>query len=289
MSRWRNMNHLDMENIRHYLYAVVRSRCIDHLRRTAKHKAYVDYAAMMSAIATEPDRLDEAVREAESRLLGVETNITNWQRRQNANNNFSATVPYDMEQQKKEMKEFLEKSINNSKGIYRALVGQSLWMMMKRLKKEKEIGVIVKEKMKRISDENDMLINLFKEKERKLFRRTKANSAATRKSSSVSLAKSHMASSNSKVAFTAFSVFQLPRVKVAFILALLRLPSSQRLKKPILKSSPKIFASIFIVLAATVGRASIRPTPLFVSRISRPVLLLLCKTNVLSNKTVSAP
>ena len=67
----------------------------------------------------------------------------------------------------KEMKEFLEKSINNSKGIYRALVGQSLWMMMKRLKKEKEIGVIVKEKMKRISDENDMLINLFKEKERK--------------------------------------------------------------------------------------------------------------------------
>lgn len=51
---------------------------------------------------------DEAVREAESRLLGVETNITNWQRKQNVNNNFSATVPYDMEQQKKEMKEFLD-------------------------------------------------------------------------------------------------------------------------------------------------------------------------------------
>ena len=51
---------------------------------------------------------DEAVKEAENRLLGVETNITNWQRRQNANNNFSATVPYDMEQQKKEMKEFLD-------------------------------------------------------------------------------------------------------------------------------------------------------------------------------------
>ena len=55
-----------------------------------------------------PVPTDEAVREAESRLLGVETNITNWQRRQNANNNFSATVPYDMEQQKKEMKEFLD-------------------------------------------------------------------------------------------------------------------------------------------------------------------------------------
>lgn len=55
-----------------------------------------------------PVPTDEAVREAESRLLGVETNITNWQRRQNANNNFSATVPYDMEQQKKEMKEFFD-------------------------------------------------------------------------------------------------------------------------------------------------------------------------------------
>lgn len=51
---------------------------------------------------------DEAVREAESRLFGVETNITNWQRKQNVNNNFSATIPYDMEQQKKEMKEFLD-------------------------------------------------------------------------------------------------------------------------------------------------------------------------------------
>ncbi len=52
--------------------------------------------------------MDEAVREAESRLLGVETNITNWQRRQNSNNNFSALVPYDMEQQRMESKAFLE-------------------------------------------------------------------------------------------------------------------------------------------------------------------------------------
>lgn len=51
---------------------------------------------------------DEAVREVENRLLGVETNITNWQRRQNNNNNFSATIPYDMEQQRKESKEFLD-------------------------------------------------------------------------------------------------------------------------------------------------------------------------------------
>ena len=67
----------------------------------------------------------------------------------------------------KEMKQFLEKTINNSKAIYRELVGLSLWMVMKRLKKEKELGVIVKEKMKKISYENDMIINSFKEKEMK--------------------------------------------------------------------------------------------------------------------------
>lgn len=50
---------------------------------------------------------DEAIREVENRLLGVETNITNWQRKQNRNNNFSATIPYDMELQRRESKEFL--------------------------------------------------------------------------------------------------------------------------------------------------------------------------------------
>lgn len=34
--------------------------------------------------------------------------MTNWQRRQNANNNFSAIVPYDMELQRKETKEMLD-------------------------------------------------------------------------------------------------------------------------------------------------------------------------------------
>lgn len=63
---------------------------------------------LMLSIDIIPVPTDEAVREVENRLLGVETNITNWQRRQNANNNFSAVVPYDMEQQRKESKEFLD-------------------------------------------------------------------------------------------------------------------------------------------------------------------------------------
>ena len=63
---------------------------------------------MMLSIDIVPIPTDEAVREVENRLLGVETNITNWQRKQNMNNNYSAVVPYDMEQQRKEAKEFLD-------------------------------------------------------------------------------------------------------------------------------------------------------------------------------------
>ena len=63
---------------------------------------------MMMSIDVIPIPTDEAVREVENRLLGGETNITNWQRKQNANNNFSAVIPYDMEQQRKESKEFLD-------------------------------------------------------------------------------------------------------------------------------------------------------------------------------------
>ena len=47
---------------------------------------------LMMSIDIVPVPTDEAVKEAENRLLGVETNITNWQRRQNANNNFSASL-----------------------------------------------------------------------------------------------------------------------------------------------------------------------------------------------------
>ena len=37
---------------------------------------------------------DEAVRELQNKLLGVETNVANWQRRQNNANNYTANVPY---------------------------------------------------------------------------------------------------------------------------------------------------------------------------------------------------
>ena len=62
---------------------------------------------LMMSIDVIPIPMDEAVREVENRRLGVETNITNWQRRQNSNNNFSVIIPYDLEQQRIESKEFL--------------------------------------------------------------------------------------------------------------------------------------------------------------------------------------
>jgi len=64
--------------------------------------------SLMLSIDIIPVPTDEAVREMQNRLLGVETNVTNWQRRQNANNNFSAVVPYNLEQQRKETREMLD-------------------------------------------------------------------------------------------------------------------------------------------------------------------------------------
>ena len=53
---------------------------------------------MMLSIDVIPVPTDEAVREMQNRLLGVETNVTNWQRRQNSNNNFSAVIEKYSEQ-----------------------------------------------------------------------------------------------------------------------------------------------------------------------------------------------
>lgn len=63
---------------------------------------------MMLSIDYIPVPTDEAVRTVENKLLGVETNITNWQRKQNQNNNFSAAIPYDLNQQRQEANEFLD-------------------------------------------------------------------------------------------------------------------------------------------------------------------------------------
>ena len=69
---------------------------------------------MMMSIDVIPIPMDEAVKEAENRRLGIETNISSWQRKQNANNNFSAIIPYDLEIQREQSKEFLDDLVINS-------------------------------------------------------------------------------------------------------------------------------------------------------------------------------
>ena len=39
--------------------------------------------------------MEEAVADMQKRVLAVETDITRWQQKQNANHNFSAEPPYD--------------------------------------------------------------------------------------------------------------------------------------------------------------------------------------------------
>ena len=77
---------------------------------------------MMLSIDVIPVSTDEAVREMQNRLLGVETNVTNWQRRQNSNQNFSAVVPYDLEQQRKETREMLDDLTTRDQRMFYAVV-----------------------------------------------------------------------------------------------------------------------------------------------------------------------
>ncbi len=63
---------------------------------------------MMLSVDIEPIPTDDAVKEVQKKLLAVETDITKWQQKQNMNNNFSANVPYELEQMRKEIKEFLD-------------------------------------------------------------------------------------------------------------------------------------------------------------------------------------
>ena len=63
---------------------------------------------------------DEAVKEIQKKLLSIETNISNWQRRQNANNHFTAVIPYDMALQRKETTNFLDDLVSRDQRMMMA-------------------------------------------------------------------------------------------------------------------------------------------------------------------------
>lgn len=55
-----------------------------------------------------PTSAEKARKFGERQALGIETNISNYQRKQNMNNNFSSEIPYDLAQQRAEIHEFLD-------------------------------------------------------------------------------------------------------------------------------------------------------------------------------------
>ncbi len=77
---------------------------------------------MVLSIDAEMMPKDKAIRQGENKLLSVETNITNWQKKQNQNNNFSASIPYEMERQREESKEFLNDLVARDQRMIPALI-----------------------------------------------------------------------------------------------------------------------------------------------------------------------
>ena len=69
-----------------------------------------------------PVPTDEAIKEAENRLLGIETNIANHVRKQAENNNFLASIPYDLEQQQAEAREFLNDLMTRDQRMFLAVI-----------------------------------------------------------------------------------------------------------------------------------------------------------------------
>lgn len=77
---------------------------------------------LMLSIDCNPIPMDQAVKHGEKKLLAVETNISNWQRKQNQNKNYSASVPYDMEKQRQESREFLDDLVARDQRMIPALI-----------------------------------------------------------------------------------------------------------------------------------------------------------------------
>lgn len=69
-----------------------------------------------------PVSIEEAQKFGEKQALGVETNIANYQRKQNSNNNYTSVIPYDMEQQRKEVREFLDDLTTRDQKMFKVII-----------------------------------------------------------------------------------------------------------------------------------------------------------------------
>lgn len=69
-----------------------------------------------------PVSTEEAQKFGEKQALGIETNIANYQRKQNSNNNYTSVIPYDMEQQRKEIREFLDDITSRDQKMFKVIL-----------------------------------------------------------------------------------------------------------------------------------------------------------------------
>lgn len=69
-----------------------------------------------------PVSTEEAQKFCEKQALGIETNISNYQRKQAANNNFTSAIPYDMEQQRNEIREFLKDISERNQKMFKVIM-----------------------------------------------------------------------------------------------------------------------------------------------------------------------
>ena len=69
-----------------------------------------------------PVSTEEAQKFGEKQALGIETNIANYQRKQNANNNYTSVIPYDLEQQRKEVREFLDDLTTRDQKMFKVVI-----------------------------------------------------------------------------------------------------------------------------------------------------------------------
>lgn len=77
---------------------------------------------LILTIDISPVAKEEAIKDAERILLGVETNKANYIRKQSENNNYSASIPYDLEQQEKEAREFLNDLMTRDQRMFMGLI-----------------------------------------------------------------------------------------------------------------------------------------------------------------------
>ncbi len=69
-----------------------------------------------------PVSTQEAQKFGEKQALGIETNIANYQRKQNANNNYTSVIPYNLEQQRKEVREFLDDLTTRDQKMFKVVI-----------------------------------------------------------------------------------------------------------------------------------------------------------------------